>query len=152
EPGAVDPRIASMAREDEAAGLLLPEFKSIHHEPVDGPTECVVLFRQEFRSFCLESQWALPRWGKWFMDWDMAPAYAWHRRVLQVLQHQARGRWLLKSPMHGMALDALVATYPDARFVMTHRDPLQVIASTCSLALTLVGIGSDADHRAYLIR
>jgi hypothetical protein len=147
-----DARIAIMAREDEAAGLLLPEFKSIHHEPVDGPTECVMLLRQEFRSFCLESQWALPSWGEWFMRCDMAPAYAWHRRVLQLLQSQRPGRWLLKSPVHGMALDALVAAYPDARFVMTHRDPLQVVASTCSLALTLVGLGSDADHRAYLIR
>jgi hypothetical protein len=147
-----DPRIAIMQREDGAAGLLIPEFKSIHHEPVDGPTECVMLFRQEFRSFCLESQWALPSWGEWFMNCDMAPAYAWHRRVLELLQSQVPGRWVLKSPVHGMALDALVAAYPDARFVMTHRDPLQVVASTCSLALTLVGLGSDADHRAYLIR
>jgi hypothetical protein len=147
-----DPRIALMEREDEAAGLLVPEFKSIHHEPVDGPTECVMLFRQEFRSFCLESQWALPAWGEWFMSCDMAPAYAYHHRVLQVLQAQQPGRWMLKSPVHSMALDALVAEYPDARFVMTHRDPLQVVASTCSLALTLVGLGSDADHGAYLIR
>ena len=147
-----DPRIAIMEKEDEAAGLLIPEFKSIHHEPVDGPTECVMLFRQEFRSFCFESQWALPTWGEWFMSCDMAPAYAYHQRVLQLLQWQIPGRWILKSPVHSIALDALVAAYPDARFVMTHRDPLQVVASTCSLALTLVGLGSDADHRAYVIR
>lgn len=150
--GGVDPRMAIMQREDEAAGLLVPEFKSIHHEPVDGPTECVMLFRGEFRSFCLESQWALPGWGDWFVGCDMAPAYAYHQRVLQLLQWQQAGRWVLKSPVHCWALDALVAQYPDARFVMTHRDPLQVVASTCSLAVTLVGLGSDADHRAYLIR
>jgi len=152
EPGGGDPRTAIMQQEDEAAGLLVPEFKSIHHEPVDGPTECVMLFRGEFRSFCLESQWALPSWGDWYVDCDMAPAYAYHQRVLQLLQWQQGGRWVLKSPVHGWALDALLARYPDARFVMTHRDPLQVVASTCSLALTLVGLGSDADHRDYLIR
>jgi hypothetical protein len=151
-PGGTDPRIAIMQKEDEAAGLLVPEFKSIHHEPVDGPTECVMLFRGEFRSYCLESQWALPSWGDWFVGCDMAPAYAYHRRVLQVLQWQKGGRWVLKSPVHCWSLDALVAEYPDARFVMTHRDPLQVVASTCSLAVTLVGLGSDADHRDYLIR
>jgi len=151
-PAGPDPRIALMEREDEAAGLLLPEFKSIHHEPVDGPTECVMLFRQEFRSYCLESQWALPSWGEWYMGCDMAPAYAYHHRVLQVLHAQQPGCWMLKSPVHSMALDALIAEYPDARFVMTHRDPLQVVASTCSLAVTLVGLGSDADHRRYLVR
>ena len=75
--------MAIMQKEDEAAGLLVPEFKSIHHEPVDGPTECVMLFRGEFRSFCLESQWSLPSWGDWFVGCDMAPAYAYHRRVLE---------------------------------------------------------------------
>ena len=61
---------------------------------------------------------------------DMAPAYRWHRRFLQHLQSRHPGeRWVLKSPGHLWCLDALLAEYPDAVLVQTHRDPLKVIAS-----------------------
>jgi hypothetical protein len=33
-----------------------------------------------------------------------------------------------------MVLDAVVAQYPDARFIVTHRDPATCVASTASLA------------------
>jgi hypothetical protein len=45
-----------------------------------------------------------------------------------------RGRWQLKSPQHAIALDALVERYPDARFIVTHRDPATCVASVASLA------------------
>lgn len=60
----------------------------------------------------------------------MRPAYAMHRRVLQQLQWQVPGaRWVLKAPSHLFAMDALLHTYPDARIVQTHRDPVTVVAS-----------------------
>jgi FMN phosphatase YigB (HAD superfamily) len=76
--------------------------------------------------------------------------HAYHERELQVLQSEAPGRWTLKSPAHCFGLDALVARYPDARFVMTHRDPVAVVASVCSLVRSLSGTFSDADHSAYI--
>src|SRR6185295_10299857 len=42
------------------------------------------------------------------------------------------------------ALDALLAVYPDAHIVQTHRDPLTVIASLASLVAVLRGMASDA--------
>ena len=66
-----------------------------------------------------------------------APAYEYHRLVLQVLQSGGvRGRWTLKSPHHALALDALVDIYPDARLVLLHRDPVVLTASVCSLIST----------------
>ena len=64
----------------------------------------------------------------------MAPAYRWHRMFLQHLQsrHPAT-RWVLKSPGHIWCLDALLAEYPNALLVQTHRDPLRIIASLASL-------------------
>ena len=41
---------------------------------------------------------------------------------------------MLKNPSHLMALDALLATYPDAIVVQTHRDPVTCLASMCSLS------------------
>src|SRR5207248_9337151 len=73
-----------------------------------------------------------------------------HQLVLQVLQSRAPGRWSLKSPAHRLAPDALLDVYPDARFVVTHRDPVTVVASTCSLIRSLSGTFSDTDHGAYI--
>ena len=54
--------------------------------------------------------------------------------MLRLLQSGGvRGRWQLKSPHHCIALEALTARYPDARFVVTHRDPATCVASTASL-------------------
>ena len=51
---------------------------------------------------------------------------------------------MLKSPGHIWCLDALLAEYPDALLVQTHRDPLRIIASLGSLVSTLRSLGSDA--------
>ena len=65
----------------------------------------------------------------------MAPAYAQHRLALQTLQsRQPTERWVLKTPNHLWHLDALLAAYPDARIVWTHRDPGPVVTSLASLA------------------
>ena len=54
---------------------------------------------------------ATPRWA---LDCDMAPAYRYHRRVLQLLQWHCPPRlWHLKTPVHMLALDALDAAYPE---------------------------------------
>ena len=66
---------------------------------------------------------------------DHAPVYRWHERVLRLLQSGGvRGRWQLKSPHHAIALESLIAQYPDARFIVTHRDPATCVASAASLA------------------
>ena len=41
-------------------------------------------------------------------------------------------------------------TYPDARFVVTHRDPVKAVASVLSLVESLTGTFSDADHHEYI--
>ena len=62
------------------------------------------------------------------------PAYRFHRRFLQHLQHQAPGgRWVVKCPDHLFALDAIRAVYPDARLVFVHRDPVKVLLSVAKL-------------------
>jgi hypothetical protein len=49
----------------------------------------------------------------------------------------------LKTPAHLWSLDTLLDTYPDARILQCHRDPLKVIASLTSLITTLRGMASD---------
>jgi hypothetical protein len=75
---------------------------------------------------------------------DQSPAYQYHRRFLQHLQHR-RGarRWVLKAPVHMFALPTLLSIYPDALFVHVHRDPLEAITSVSSLIAILRGVFSD---------
>jgi hypothetical protein len=46
-------------------------------------------------------------------------------------------RWVLKAPSHLFALEALLAIYPDARIIQTHRHPLPVVASQASMDAVL---------------
>jgi hypothetical protein len=145
-----DPRIAVSRAAAEAMDALNPDFGAMHYEAPDGPTECVAVLSQAFRSLLWSVVANVPSYTRWMIDADPAPAYAYHHRVLQLLQSRAPGRWALKTPQHALFLDAVVATYPDARLVMTHRDPVTVVTSLCSLARTLGGTFSDDDHTTDL--
>jgi hypothetical protein len=144
---ATDPRIEAARAAGAAMDALNPAFKAIHYEAPDGPTECVTLLAQDFKSLLWETIANVPSYGEWLFACDFASAYAYHHGALSLLQSSAPGRWALKTPQHSLALDALVAHYPDARLVMTHRDPVTVVGSVCSLARVLSGTFSDADHR-----
>jgi hypothetical protein len=50
---------------------------------------------------------------------------------------------VLKSPGHVWCLGALLAEYPNAFLVQTHRDPLRIVASIGSLLATLRRLASD---------
>jgi hypothetical protein len=50
---------------------------------------------------------------------------------------------VLKSPAHLGALPTILSVYPDARIVVTHRDPLTVLPSVSSLVATLRLAHSD---------
>lgn len=74
----------------------------------------------------------------WWIGADFRSTYALHQRVLKMLQsRRGPGLWLLKGPVHIFQLDVLAAQYPDARFVMTHRDPAKVVPSVASLQINL---------------
>ncbi len=147
-----DPRVAKMVAEMERTYAMVPTLKAIHFEPGDGPTECVALLGQAFRSQDWVGLFRVPGYHAWLHgDCDMGPAYRHHRLALQLLQSRAPGRWSLKAPGHMFALAALLAEYPDARIIVTHRDPHKTVASSASLSLTarpesLMRSRSDLHH------
>ena len=146
-----DPRIAATRAAMEMMNKLDPRHRVVQSEEPDGPTECISVTNQDFKSLVYEAMANIPTYGAWLKDADMSSAYDYHRTVLQVLQSGGvRGRWSLKAPAHALNLEALHAVYPDARLVVTHRDPLVVVTSACSLLTTLTRTFSDADHKAYI--
>ena len=82
---------------------------------------------------------------------DLSTAYAYHRRVLRLLQWGTRARpWRLKAPAHMVGIAALANAFPDARFVMTHRAVVEVIPSIADLYSELAGPFTDELDRHYL--
>ncbi|HUA90822.1 MAG TPA: sulfotransferase [Steroidobacteraceae bacterium] len=146
-----DPRIATTRATMAMLDHINPRIKVVQNEEPDGPTECIAVLNQDFKSLVWEAMANLPSYGQWLHGTDHASAYRYHRTVLQILQSGgARGRWSLKSPHHALHLDALTGVYPDARLVLMHRDPRVLCASVCSLISTISSTFSDADHRAYI--
>jgi len=50
-----DPRVDEARIGQEMLDALNPEFKAIHYEAPDGPTECVAIFSQDFKSLLWET-------------------------------------------------------------------------------------------------
>lgn len=140
-----DPRIAVSQANLEASELLIPGFLAMHPMGAQHAQECVRITGGDFRSAIFPTQYRVPSYGRWlFYEADMAPAYRWHRRFLQLLQWRHPGeRWVLKSPGHIWSLGALVAEYPNALLVQTHRDPLTILASLSSLMAVLRKMVTD---------
>jgi hypothetical protein len=111
-----------------------PEFMGVHYISADQVEECWQLLRQTMTSVSYECLAYLPTYSRWLWDRDWTDAYRRHRRNLQLIGlHDPGRRWVLKNPSHLFALDALLAVYPDALVIQTHRAPRTAIASVCSL-------------------
>ena len=104
-----------------------------HWEWADGPTECTFLLAQDFKAAMWESRIPYAPYREYVSRADMTSAYRYHRRALEVLQSNAPGRWVLKMPAHAYFIDAVLAEYPDARIVWTHRDPVVAVTSFMNL-------------------
>ena len=124
------------------------KIDAFHLTDVDGPQECLAILDQTFVNPGL--LWTMSVFGylEYLLhDADLRAAYEYHARVLRLLQQGApEQRWALKWPCHLLALDAIAAVHPEAKFVVTHRDPVQALASNCSLTHMLrAGTSPHAD-------
>jgi hypothetical protein len=141
-PGARDTRIGRVARGLRLFEYLAPEFRALHPLDATSPQECSEINAHVFRSMRFDSNYHVPSYRAW-LDADIErhmPAYRFHKRFLQHLQHQAPAagsQWVLKCPEHLFALRAIKAVYPDARLVFVHRDPVKVLLSVAKLTEVL---------------
>ena len=144
ETYATDPRIAETRASIEMSEQIVPGLLAFHPMGALVGQECVRITAGQFCSMIFPVQYRLPSYSRWLLyEADHQPAYAYHRMFLQHLQSGVPGQWLLKSPAHLWQLDALVAEYPDALIVQTHRDPLNVISSISALTHHLRHLASD---------
>jgi hypothetical protein len=137
-------RVALADRELRMPALATGTLDTIHEYGGRMHKECVSSMSFVFRSEEFTARYEVPSYVRWLATCDMTPAYEWHRLVLQVLQRRfTNTHWVLKSPVHLHSLPTLLRVFPDARLVVTHRDPLAVLGSVTSLVATLRCAHSD---------
>jgi hypothetical protein len=134
-------RRAMTEAEQELWADVQPEFAAIHELRSDLPVECITICVPSFAG----NHWsmALTDQGGWAPD--VAADLAFHRAALQAVQYgRPPRRWLLKTPGYLLMLDDLLAAYPDACVILTHRDPAKTMPSTVSTTAMIQWLRTDA--------
>jgi hypothetical protein len=123
---------------------MAPDFFAIHPVEAHSPEEDCLLFDYALLGTVPEATQRVPSFSAWLERQDQKKAYRHLRRMLQTLDWQEPAdRWLLKTPQHMEHLDCLLAEFPGARILWTHRDPVRVLASFCSMMAHSRGVFSD---------
>lgn len=142
-------RIALYERILAFQGFTDADVTAIHPYSAVAPEECVFL-QEAACGVPLGAFYNVPSFAALAARSDaVADSYAWQKGMMQSLQDERpEGRWLLKAPSHIINIEALFATFPDARLFINHRDPGKVIPSMASLYMKLhslvSGVSVDA--------
>ncbi len=133
-----DPRFTATKDVWSAFESILPLMPAMHEMAPDHVHEDIELQALDFSSYLPEWLSRPYRWRDYYYAHDQTPHYAYGKTVLQALTWlRGPNRWVMKSPPHMENLIPLHTTYPDATYVITHRDPLAVLQS----AMTMIAYG-----------
>ncbi len=135
-----DPRIAAVqASIDKLRGSLL---ERMHWVNADEPEECVWGFIDAVGMLGQAAGLCMPQWSAALRDTDPTPAYRNYRRVVQLLLWRnpvAPGGFLvLKAPQIALHVAAFAAVFPEARFVVTDRDPYRCTVSLAAMGHSII--------------
>lgn len=147
-PGADPASVVRRKAEEEERRREFPRpegFEALHLHDNGGPEECHAFMEHAYAAAGFQNLLNVPTYFDHLVDAvDMTAAYRIHKRQLQLLQWRTpQPRWALKYPNHTLALDKILEVYPDARFVMTHRDPVQTLASISKMSFKLREVRYD---------
>ena len=146
--GSPEPRRAAARGFLDYMLATIPDLMSIHPMSIDQPDEELIILGQLFSSTMIEGTYHVPSFARWLADNDRVQCYRDLRQILQSLQWQDESRkgakWVLKTPGHLLALDAVIEVFPEAKIVMTHRDPVATVPSYCSMEHSLYQMVSDS--------
>jgi hypothetical protein len=144
-PGLASPADPRRARADEDWREILQKIpKWLISHPYndmlgDGLPECERTWAIDFRVMTPTAWWRVPMgMNIGGLPMDARAQYHVHEMMLQQCQFaRPKKYWVLKG-FHSTRLQALFETYPDARIIWVHRDPVQVVASRIVLTGELV--------------
>lgn len=129
-----------------------PRVAAVHDVGPDDPDECLALMMQGFVTNQLPSLLHLPTYDDWYLAQDELASYRCLADNLRLIGADEPGKpWLLKNPTHLLRMGALLATFPDAQVVHTHRDPVETFASLCSMLAAYRGDPAPGSEAARVI-
>ena len=139
DPASIATRKAMERQVNDELRSKVEGFDALHLIDEDGPQECHLFLEHGYGAAGFLNLYDCPDYFDFLMDeLDLEPVYRLHKRMLQLLQWKCpRPRWALKYPNHVIAMDTIRQVFPQARFVMTHRDPAQILASICKMTFSL---------------
>jgi hypothetical protein len=133
-PDGVDPRWQRCEDAWQAMQMSMPLIAAMHPMNPDHVHEELELMMPDFTTYNNEWIARCPQWRDYLLSHDQTPHYAYLKTALQILQwYKPRERWVLKCPQHLEQIGPLMATFPDATIVVTHRDPVSVVQSTITM-------------------
>ena len=116
----------------------------MHKVGAELPVECIEWTYSSFVSYAFSASFYVPNYTRYVAENDHVAAFAWHKKILQLLQSTGRPHhWLLKGPTHLPVLPALFDAYPDARLALMLRDPVKAAASVVDVSGVLFYMRSD---------
>lgn len=130
-----DPRIARAEQSMRRRAQMFPRMTAMLPSTATSPTEDQLFMGYDFKSQIFQAFVEIPSYVAWLNHKaDLVPTYRYVKRVLKLLQWRCPpNRWRLKNPSHSLFIEALDAVFPDARYVMTHRDITSVLPSVADL-------------------
>jgi len=143
-----DPRLTNTEQGLKFIFWVMPQMAAVHPLGASEVEEEVGLIEHSFSSQLHEVTKRIPTFAKWLMEHDQTFAYAYMAQLLRLIEW-FRGdppgkTWILKSPQHMQDLDALMNVFPKAKLIFSHRDPVKVVGSACSM--TWNSIVRDIDN------
>lgn len=132
-----DYRVAMARGYVDKRGRFSRHVAAAHPTDANAPEECYGLLETSLRSHSFLFLGPL----RGYLDWlehcsaeDWRTVYELYGAQLRLLDWWwSRPYWVLKTPFHLWAMDALLAVLPDALIVQQHRDPLPCMSSFCGL-------------------
>ena len=122
-----DPRIERADRLITIFDRVTPEWKAMHKFGGDLPVECAEYLYACFLSNVFVFSFQIPSYAEYLATQDVGYTIKWHQRYLKLLQWKYRKpHWLLKNPIWIDEIPSVLEHYPDAKIVLTHRDPIVV--------------------------
>ena len=148
------PEFRRTAANLEAQYAAAPDHKAVHFRAAEEVHECCMLLRQSFVSNLWACGPSAPTYDAWWQNQSEEAAYRHYFKCVQLIgMNDPDKRWLLKNPGHIDHLDLLLAVYPDAKVIQTHRDPAKAVPSLVSLLMQMHPLYEEgrADQRGPIM-
>lgn len=141
-----DPRTLPVKLSINMFSFLRPLFSMMFRfnteDPQNTVQEDIFILQMVFASSVFATQMYVPTYSQMLYASDLAPASRFLKLTQQVMQHQVKMKggdtnkyWIMKTPEHAGYLDTLLEVYPDAKIILTHREPVSVVKSLSPMLL-----------------